>query len=61
MSSKVVVFIVWLVVVLVLVCMDVCSSIDNTLRVLNGGIKISKLGTIYVYILSYYDHLIIIH
>ena len=52
MSSKVVVFIVWLVVVLVvfLVCMDVCSSIDNTLRVLNGGIKISKIGTIHVYL-----------
>ena len=51
----------WLVVVLLLVGMDVCSSIENTLRVLNGGIKISKLGTIYVYIISYYDHLIIIH
>lgn len=51
MSSKVVVLIAWLFVVLVvLVCMDVCSSIDNTLRVLNGGIKISKIGTIRVYL-----------
>ena len=36
----------WLVVVLLLVCMDICLSIDNTLRVLNGGIKISKLGNV---------------
>ena len=54
MSSKLVVFIAWLVVVLVvfLVCMDVCSSIENTLRVLNGGIKISKIGTYYPCILT---------
>jgi len=44
MSSKI---IAWLVeVVLVLVYIDVCSSIDNALRVLNGGVKISKLGNI---------------
>jgi len=44
--SLIVVLIAWLVVVILLVGMDVCSSIDNTLRVLNGGIKISKLGNV---------------
>lgn len=43
MSSK---LIAWIVVVVLLVYIDVCSSIDNTLRVLNGGVKISKLGNI---------------
>jgi hypothetical protein len=46
MSSKIEVLIACLVVVVLLVC----SSIDNTLRVLNGGIKISKIGTIDVYL-----------
>jgi len=43
MSSK---LIAWLVVIVLLVYIDVCSSIDNALRVLNGGVKISKLGNI---------------
>ena len=43
MSSK---LIAWLVVIVLLVYIDVCSSIDNALRVLNGGVKISKLGKI---------------
>jgi hypothetical protein len=46
MSSKIVELIAWLAVVLFLVCIDVCLSIDNALRVLNGGVKISKLGNI---------------